>query len=525
MCKYKTKNKKLYVGGTMPYKISLLILLLTIIFIPLLTDYTMSRGTEPGSFFYSNLQYSNQQGEYHAVFYTPDNGETFIRRYFYNPLYGRRILSDAQPGVIYLYNRDTFDVSYDLGNTWQFVEEPGNSAYYASGTLPGEIYKWDSGYLYRSLNHGYDYELMSEVFWFCNLEIGNTVGEVYCLCDGIDGEPSDSLYIRYSENFGETFNNYVIDPFITEPSITSIVYKLFKGTQQGELFMVTLNHPWHHRIYLSNDFGQTFELKFQGEDYDEVGEGYDFTAGNESGSFYIMKVVQDILPDQINLHITFYHSTDYAETFTEEYYHYFDDTFENPDYIIPYPSSLEVETQAENVEFNITSNINWWIECEDDWIISIIPISGSGDETINLNYEENTSNLERTAELIISGENCEPEVVTIYQSSSVGINENQEIGISNFRLSNYPNPFTTHTIISFNLTAKNAKNAKINVYNIKGQKVKQLVSTSADQLSAGKHSVVWNGNDESGKPLNSGIYLYKLNIDGRVVARKMVLIE
>ena len=68
-------------------------------------------------------------------------------------------------------------------------------------------------------------------------------------------------------------------------------------------------------------------------------------------------------------------------------------------------------------------------------------MDGNVDETIIINYEENPGNEARTAELIINGENCEPEVVIIYQNSSVEVNEEQEIGILNYRLSNYADEY------------------------------------------------------------------------------------
>ena len=52
--------------------------------------------------------------------------------------------------------------------------------------------------------------------------------------------------------------------------------------------------------------------------------------------------------------------------------------------------------------------------------------------------------------------------------------------------------------------------------------MKQLVS---EQLSAGKHSVVWDGTDEKGNKVPSGVYFYKLSCDGYYVAKKMLLIR
>ncbi|MEA2096852.1 MAG: FlgD immunoglobulin-like domain containing protein [Candidatus Cloacimonadota bacterium] len=47
-----------------------------------------------------------------------------------------------------------------------------------------------------------------------------------------------------------------------------------------------------------------------------------------------------------------------------------------------------------------------------------------------------------------------------------------------------------------------------------------------DQITAGEHSIVWNGKDESGKSVSSGIYLYKLNVNGKTeVVKKCLLLK
>ena len=85
----------------------------------------------------------------------------------------------------------------------------------------------------------------------------------------------------------------------------------------------------------------------------------------------------------------------------------------------------------------------------------------------------------------------------------------------------YPNPFNPTTTISFSVPAES--HAELSIYNIKGQKVKTLIN---DQLSAGEHSVVWDGKDDNNKPVGSGIYFYQLRIDGNSKAiNKMILMK
>lgn len=87
---------------------------------------------------------------------------------------------------------------------------------------------------------------------------------------------------------------------------------------------------------------------------------------------------------------------------------------------------------------------------------------------------------------------------------------------------NYPNPFNPETTILFNLTAENAENAELVIFNLKGQKVKTLIS---DQLSAGDHLVVWDGSDSDGKRVSSGIYFYKLKTKNFEKTNKMILLK
>lgn len=85
---------------------------------------------------------------------------------------------------------------------------------------------------------------------------------------------------------------------------------------------------------------------------------------------------------------------------------------------------------------------------------------------------------------------------------------------------NYPNPFNPSTCISFNL--KNTQNVEVNIYNIKGQKVKELVNT---KLEAGKHSFTWDGNNQNNKKTSAGIYFYQIKAGDFKQTKKMIMIK
>jgi hypothetical protein len=89
-------------------------------------------------------------------------------------------------------------------------------------------------------------------------------------------------------------------------------------------------------------------------------------------------------------------------------------------------------------------------------------------------------------------------------------------------LGNYPNPFNPETTISFYLAGDNFSTVIISIYNIRGQRVKQLVD---DIYVPGYHSVVWDGKDDIGRSVGSGIYMYRLQTDGVTATRKMILIK
>ena len=85
---------------------------------------------------------------------------------------------------------------------------------------------------------------------------------------------------------------------------------------------------------------------------------------------------------------------------------------------------------------------------------------------------------------------------------------------------NYPNPFNPETNISFSLPKE--QKIELTIYNLKGQKVRQLVS---GQLSAGEHSVIWEGKEDNGKQVSSGLYLYKLKTKDQELSKKMLLLK
>ena len=92
--------------------------------------------------------------------------------------------------------------------------------------------------------------------------------------------------------------------------------------------------------------------------------------------------------------------------------------------------------------------------------------------------------------------------------------------VTNMLNQNYPNPFNPETTITFDMSK--TANANLSVYNVKGQLVKTLHNGIAN---FGKNTVVWNGTDNNGNKVTSGLYFYRLSTEGKVETRKMMLMK
>ncbi|MCK5051410.1 MAG: metallophosphoesterase [Candidatus Cloacimonetes bacterium] len=93
----------------------------------------------------------------------------------------------------------------------------------------------------------------------------------------------------------------------------------------------------------------------------------------------------------------------------------------------------------------------------------------------------------------------------------------------NSQLTNYPNPFNPSTTISFRLNPKDAENTELSIYNLKGQKVRDLL---IDQLSNSViYQVIWEGKDNKGIRVTSGIYFIKLKNGDQESSKKIMLLK
>lgn len=134
--------------------------------------------------------------------------------------------------------------------------------------------------------------------------------------------------------------------------------------------------------------------------------------------------------------------------------------------------------------------------------------------TVTSGYQLVTAS--RPVSVYYPGGGCEPNCA---KANLVNVDESKLP--DNFELSqNYPNPFNPSTTIRFGLPSPS--NVSLRIYNIQGEEVRTLV---CDYLSGGFYEVEWDGRDEAGSQVASGIYIYRIQAGNFVQSKKMTFIK
>ncbi len=104
----------------------------------------------------------------------------------------------------------------------------------------------------------------------------------------------------------------------------------------------------------------------------------------------------------------------------------------------------------------------------------------------------------------------------------VGVAEDTPVNVTRATLDqNYPNPFNPTTTIAFSVRSEGA-NIELGVYNVAGELVRTLTS---GEVPGGQHTIAWNGRDDGGRQVSSGVYFVRLECDGQAETRKIALLK
>ncbi len=111
--------------------------------------------------------------------------------------------------------------------------------------------------------------------------------------------------------------------------------------------------------------------------------------------------------------------------------------------------------------------------------------------------------------------------VMFYKFDPIIISEAGNTNVRSFKLlQNYPNPFNPSTTIEYEVKA--ASHVTLKIYNSIGQEVRTLVKS---HHHPGSYKVVWDGMNNAGKSVSSGVYLYRMEAGGQSAARKMIFLK
>ena len=108
------------------------------------------------------------------------------------------------------------------------------------------------------------------------------------------------------------------------------------------------------------------------------------------------------------------------------------------------------------------------------------------------------------------------EVTSLEETKPIAQSENFNI------FYNYPNPFNSSTQFIFNTDKKNSKEVEIIIYDILGRAMKQI---NPGHLTTGLNKIIWDGTDNSGNQVATGMYIAKLKGGDTVRFKKLLLIR
>ena len=356
-----------------------LILLLMLVFLYGPTAQTqIPRGAQPAEIYISTDWYIDNLGDIHyAIFHSTDNGENITLKYenIESPPPGEmqvgHVLGDATPGALYNWGWNELWVSFDYGVSWEYKEIGPDHIIYLSGQSNGTIFKIISAELSQSDDFGNDFTVITNPISCPIREPGYYLGEFY----GINGNIGTGLFLDHTLDFANTYTEITIDSAVAFWQIGGYYPQISRGTEPGELYLVSWWPDYHYKIFHSTDTGYTWAEKFESDYIDIYFWRVKYTAGREPGSFYVLR--SRICPAGDHIWLFIDYSSDYGETFTT-YFHDLDSLFtsitsiKKPDYRLsafPNPFSekttivFELPDNCKNPVLNIC-DINGKVICQ-----------------------------------------------------------------------------------------------------------------------------------------------------------------
>ncbi|MAE09763.1 MAG: hypothetical protein CMF78_01025 [Candidatus Marinimicrobia bacterium] len=151
-----------------------------------------------------------------------------------------------------------------------------------------------------------------------------------------------------------------------------------------------------------------------------------------------------------------------------------------------------------------------------------IEVVSSGETTavLTLSFADGWTGIPEVTASVCDPYHCDSETFSVWVEPSLGVDG--VVGLPEvFALrQNYPNPFNPVTTIAYDIPE--IANVRIDMYNILGQKVRTLVNGTHQP---GMYHVRWNGTNDFGNPVSSGMYFYRISSEEFISVKKLVLMK
>ena|GEM_PF-4336747 len=147
-------------------------------------------------------------------------------------------------------------------------------------------------------------------------------------------------------------------------------------------------------------------------------------------------------------------------------------------------------------------------------------INSESTREFSVAFSPSSEGLKQTSINISHNSNDSPSIVQISGNATVSDNNHNDFFAITVQSENYPNPFNPNTTIGF--TLPEPTNVQINIYNTRSQKIKTLVN---EHYVQGYHRVAWDGTNEQGQFVSSGVYFYRLQTEKEHLIKRMLLLK
>ena len=210
--------------------------------------------------------------------------------------------------------------------------------------------------------------------------------------------------------------------------------------------------------------------------------------------------------------------------------------------ILPIPQfgNVALNETSELLPIDILNVGNEWLLIDSMWLLGddadyftiipteLLPINVMWGSFLRFNVQFSPKTLgEKTARVFIQhNAGISYTIINLTETGvpTTSVHDIDEVPRVAALLGNFPNPFNPITSIRYQVSGIGCSYVHIEVFNIRGQRIRTLLDGSVE-FGAGRHSVIWDGRDDGGRGLGSGVYFYRMRVGEYVSVRRMVLVK